>query len=222
MDAIQQDATEFGNHARAGGWRMGLLVARNVEKGSGEGRYGANRNDRYGNKISAQAFAKIADTSAPRVLRYLDAWESAAEAGHVPAAETLSPGDEVELDAETLPAWDEFYDGRAPAHDPAAFLNDLDVSVAPDAADGTPDGRIDILTSPGWTMADVAAAKEDHPHRTGEQFYPMQIVFSDAQRELHYAAIKLAKRIHNVGNSMEALAFIYEAFLAAHAEEIAA
>jgi hypothetical protein len=28
--AITADATEFGNHMRQGGWRLGLLVARNV------------------------------------------------------------------------------------------------------------------------------------------------------------------------------------------------
>lgn len=107
----ERDAQEFGLHVKQGGWRLGLLVARNVEKGKGEGRYGDNRNDRYGkNKVSAQEFGRLSGTSAPRVLRYLKAWEAAATDGFVPAAADLKPGIEPDIDVEKLPPWAEFYD----------------------------------------------------------------------------------------------------------------
>jgi hypothetical protein len=52
----------------------------------------------------------MSGTTAPRVLRYLDAWTRAADAGHVPSAATLGPGHEIDLDAETLPPWEDYYD----------------------------------------------------------------------------------------------------------------
>jgi hypothetical protein len=114
--AVDRDAKEFGLHVRQGGWRLGLLVARNVEKGKGASpgdnqhttRSFAHTKDL--GKVSAAEFARRSDTSADRILRYLTAWDKAAEAGHVPPASGLSPGDEgVALDVEALPDWTEFY-----------------------------------------------------------------------------------------------------------------
>jgi len=105
-DTVQLDAREFGVLLRTG-WRIGLLVARNVERGIGQGAR-QPRNAHYEVvKVSAQEFGRLAGTSAPRVLRHLDAWELAADAGHVPHATDLVPGQDVELD--DLPDWDEFY-----------------------------------------------------------------------------------------------------------------
>jgi len=105
-----KDAGEFGLHVGRGhGWRLGLLVARNVEPGEGEGGTYADRNERYSEKVSARAFAKKAGTSAPRVLRYYTGWERAAAAGLVPAAHELRPGDEPDIDLSKLPAWKDFY-----------------------------------------------------------------------------------------------------------------
>jgi len=106
---ITKDAEEFGIHVKQGGWRLGLLVARNVERGEA-GRPAKNRNARDDfAKVSAQQFAKLSDTSAPRVLRYLDAWNAAADAGHVSASADLSPGDDVDLNVDELPDWNDFY-----------------------------------------------------------------------------------------------------------------
>lgn len=63
---------------------LGLLVARNVEKGSGGPRTGAIR--RGFQKVSIVRFAEASTTSVTRVLRYLEAWNRATQAGHVPAA----------------------------------------------------------------------------------------------------------------------------------------
>lgn len=103
-NSVEQDAAEFGRlelHVRQGGWRLGLLVARSVEKGAGK--------SKVPGKVSARSFASKADTTDRRILRYLGAWEKAAEAGHVPAASTLSPGEEVKLKVGKLPDWAEFY-----------------------------------------------------------------------------------------------------------------
>ena len=105
----QADAREFGQHVRQGGWRLGLLVARNVEK-----KNSAHRpvSIETGAKVSARWFAETSGVSAAKVLRYLEAWNLAAEQGHVPAADTLSPGTNVDLDVDTLPAWSQFYEAK--------------------------------------------------------------------------------------------------------------
>jgi hypothetical protein len=110
MDVVEHDAREFGLHVKQGGWRLGLLVARNVERGTGgRGRKGVSQ-PRNPAKISGAAFAIKSQTSADRVLRYLDAWDRAAAAGHVTSAVDLAPGDEPPLDVEALPPWTEFYE----------------------------------------------------------------------------------------------------------------
>lgn len=109
------DAVEFGNHLRAGGWRLALLVARSVEPDAGSGAAGhRSRSTASGTRvplgdgrISAREFAKRAGTTHPRVLRYLDAWMVAAGAGDVPEVTALRPGVDVELpDAER---WSDYY-----------------------------------------------------------------------------------------------------------------
>lgn len=111
--AIKRDAHEFGLHVRQGGWRLGLLVARNVEKGigtGGGGTDGSHRRKREGEKVSAAEFARLSGTSADRVLRYLVAWNNAADAGHVKHGDELAPGVADEgIDVESLPDWADFY-----------------------------------------------------------------------------------------------------------------
>src|SRR5262245_7607975 len=75
---IELDAREFGIHVKQGGWRLGLLVARNVEPGAGAGERTdlEPRNDRSEvGKVSASRFAEQSQTSVPRVMRYLHGWE---------------------------------------------------------------------------------------------------------------------------------------------------
>jgi hypothetical protein len=111
--ATSRDAREFGLHMKQGGWRLGLLVARNVSKGTNHGgdRKSDQRNDRsVDRKVSVKEFARQAGTSHPRVSRHLDAWNRAADAGHVPHASELTPGVDPDLDWDSLPAWGNFYD----------------------------------------------------------------------------------------------------------------
>lgn len=105
---MERDAKEFGVLVKQGGWRLGLLVARNVIKAPG--RIPA---ETLAPKTNATAFAEKSSTSPTRVLRYLEAWENAATAELVPHAADLHPGGEIELDAETLPDWESFYRATA-------------------------------------------------------------------------------------------------------------
>ena len=108
----QDDAREFGLHIKQGGWRLGLLVARNVAPGAGTGgggTDGSHRSNRNGEKVSARSFAEEAGTGPARVLRYLTGWEKAAGTGTVPHAADLNPDSEPALDVETLPEWEDFY-----------------------------------------------------------------------------------------------------------------
>jgi hypothetical protein len=108
---IMKDAEEFGVHSRAGGWRLGLLVARSVEKGTGTGGNPSVARATDGGKVSARAFAETAGTSPDRVLRHLDAWELAAEAGLVRYAADLAPGDDPPLPDPGK--WSDFYPPHA-------------------------------------------------------------------------------------------------------------
>lgn len=108
----QADAQEFGQHVRQGGWRLGLLVARNVEIGEAGRPSMENRNNRSNSKVSGNEFARLSGVSRPKVLRYLAAWNLAAEQGVVPPASDLTPGTNVDLDVDTLPAWSQFYEAK--------------------------------------------------------------------------------------------------------------
>jgi len=107
---VKADAREFGLHVKQGGWRLGLLVARNVKKGVGQGARLHRDHDEVA-KVSASEFARAAGTTADRVLRYLNAWEKAADARVVAHADELVPGQEVRgLNVEKLPPWEDYFD----------------------------------------------------------------------------------------------------------------
>lgn len=133
------DAREFGEHVLHGGWRLGLLVARSVEKGGKEGVTTVTPSG----KVSARAFAGVAGTSANRVLRYLTAWEKAADAGHVPHAWGLVPGQEVALP--DVLGWSRFYDatdagGRPRDSRPADAVTILERRGVDAVVDAMPEG----------------------------------------------------------------------------------
>lgn len=105
---IELDAQEFGLHLKQGGWRLGLLVARDVEPGVGSGTrtdLGASIPRLGEGKVSAETFAEMAKSTSQRVMRYYRAWERYADRGRVPHAADLSPGDEPDLNWDLLPHW---------------------------------------------------------------------------------------------------------------------
>lgn len=104
--SIDTDATEFGRHFKQGGWRLGLLVARNVDLGRGQGKprppvdevedaSGVIGEKSQGiEKVSCSQFATTAGVSKQTVAHYYKAWQLAADDGKCTHAENLSPGDE--------------------------------------------------------------------------------------------------------------------------------
>lgn len=94
------DAREFGLRLRRGGWRSGLLVARNVVRAPGRVPV-----ETLAPKTNATEFARMADCSNDRVLRHLRAWERAATAGLVPPSTSLAPDKDLDLNLALLPTW---------------------------------------------------------------------------------------------------------------------
>jgi hypothetical protein len=89
----QDNAAEFALLDKGEGWPFARLIACSVQKGSGQGAR-QPRNDRYEvGKVSAQEFARRAETSAPRVSRYLAAWDRAADQGLCTPSADLTPND---------------------------------------------------------------------------------------------------------------------------------
>ncbi|MCV7100729.1 hypothetical protein [Mycobacterium palustre] len=91
--SIQEDARDFGQHFKQGGWRLGLLVARNVYVSGTERGRSDLQASRVG-KVTANQFAETAGVSARSVQLYYRAWELAADKDECLHATELSPGSE--------------------------------------------------------------------------------------------------------------------------------
>ncbi|GIG03167.1 hypothetical protein [Catellatospora citrea] len=110
---IDKDARDFGRHTSAGGWLLGLMVARSVHpRPAPTVARSTRRNGRAAHvptadKITAAEFALKAGCSSERVMRFYRAWERAAAAGVVPSPDKLIPG--VEVDLPDLDSWSEYY-----------------------------------------------------------------------------------------------------------------
>lgn len=119
---LQSDANEFGVGVRCGGWRLGLLVARNVEPGkAGRPKAEPDEDNRSpmndSGKVSMNKFAELAQVPVSKVKYYYDAWELAAKASLVPHAATIPPADEdicidadaIEVENDPKTSWSWFY-----------------------------------------------------------------------------------------------------------------
>jgi hypothetical protein len=100
-------------------------------------------------------------------------------------------------------------------YDSAAVIASLDASAPP-----PPTGATDFLgdldvDSAVTSMASVGAPelKADHPHRTGEQYFNMQLVFTAEQRAIFLSAIDAAKEAYALSTTMEAIVAICKQFL---------
>lgn len=128
---VEMDAKEFGEHVRNGGWRLGLLVARNVKSGAGAGaRTDLAENSARLIKISSRAFARQAGNITDKTVgKYLDAWNMAAADGHVVPSSSLSPGQEVDFsetddDGElilTPKLWDSYFKPKGEENETSVF-----------------------------------------------------------------------------------------------------
>jgi hypothetical protein len=114
---LERDAAEFGIGVRCGGWRLGLLVARNVEPGTAGRPTEESRTSAQLTKVSGRKFAEMAGVSARSVDYYYKAWDLAAQAGLVPKADQIAFGDdEVAVDIDSIEVednprtqWGHFY-----------------------------------------------------------------------------------------------------------------
>ena len=158
--SLDNDAREFGQHFKQGGWRLGLLVARNVEphKGQGKPRPPVDEAasplstpdgvlDEKPSKVSGTEFATKAGVSKQHVANYYKAWELAADDHKCLHAKDLSPGDEDLEDLEeedvehTRELWSKYLQmAKEPKEpkEPKATGN----THASGANNGTPDTKV--------------------------------------------------------------------------------
>lgn len=102
LSQTEIDAGEFGVAVRCGGWRLGLLVARNVAPAK-PGRPRADNHSPENEKVSMSKFAELAGCSPSQVKYHYDAWEFAAQAGLVPSCDKIELGDdEVCIDVDAI------------------------------------------------------------------------------------------------------------------------
>lgn len=78
---------------------------------------------------------------------------------------------------------------------PDRFLDDISGMDAPPPGVGAPE------------------LKDDHPHRTGAQYFTYQLVLTGEQRDVYFEAIDRAKQVHNLDNSMDAITAVCEAYV---------
>lgn len=96
----EDNAAEFAALDQGEGWPFAVLVACSVEK-TAAGRPGIVSVETI--KVSARAFAEVAGTSPARVLRYLEAWNRAADNNKVIPSSELEPGDALKIDTPDIP-----------------------------------------------------------------------------------------------------------------------
>lgn len=78
------------------GWKLGLMVARSVDQGVGQGR---RQGQQSSGKISLRAFAVKSGHSPQTINKYLITWNTAAKDGLVPFSEELFPNEKVLFDS---------------------------------------------------------------------------------------------------------------------------
>jgi len=88
-DSVREDAHIVGRVAHGGDWAIAFLIARNCEKREGR----APTPGEIG-KVSLRDFAALAKLSQPTIGRWFAQWMRAADAGIVPHAADLEPGED--------------------------------------------------------------------------------------------------------------------------------
>lgn len=78
-----------------------------------------------------------------------------------------------------------------------------------------PGAFLDDLARGAVVMPGVGGAesKEDHPHRTGEQYYNVQLVFDADQRQVFMDAVIQAKQRNELTSTMDAVVAIADFYL---------
>lgn len=165
----QDNAEEFKALDEGEGWPFARLVACSVVRAPGRVSI-----ETLGEKVTATEFARRADTSNDRVLRYLTAWERAAEKGWVPAAATLTP-DSVTGMTDPEHNWREVYDARKAGgrprdsrpEDAATIISRRGAQAVVNAL--TPSQQREVAAELGKTEAGIEGALEGYQQRPTEQ-----------------------------------------------------
>lgn len=194
MDQIQSDRTEFANNFKQGGWRLGLLVARNVYISSGE----RSRSDLTAaklGKLTANQFAEGIDVSARTVQLYYKAWELASNRNDGPCVtppSLLKPGQDDsasinELVEETDP------DERLKA------LNKLWLSFyhkAKGKAEPKPEPKPE--TKPSESKTEDIEPQDDSDESDEDDFVPVETQAKLAQQDKHNKIIESVESLERV------------------------
>ncbi|MEU5858663.1 hypothetical protein ABZ799_25350 [Nocardiopsis dassonvillei] len=144
---------------RSGGWWLAYFVACQVSKGAVGKQAAANRPG----KISAAEFARRSGTSPERVLRYLQAWEAAREAGVVQfGAADLYPGHEL-VDLPDEEVWGQFYSSRRNSASERSAL----VAAAAEVAGIRPTKALEVKENP--TALKVAIIADERTAEAAKQ-----------------------------------------------------
>lgn len=142
-DVVVRDAREFGVYARTGGWAFALKVARSVRPGGqAAGESG---------KVSAKAFAELAECSPERVMRFYKAWDMAADDGLVPQFEALAPGEDIELPEADV--WLSYYSSRSSA----SSVRGHAITAAAEAEGIRPTKALEVAENPTALRAAILA-----------------------------------------------------------------
>jgi hypothetical protein len=162
---VDDDAREFGKHFKQGGWRLGLLVARNVEPGS-PGRPGNRSPENVSDKVSMSKFAELAGVSKSHVSYCFKAWQLAAGEGLCPHAETLSPDDEVLDDIEQddehmLEKWPKYLEKAKEPQEPKE-------PKVPGSRQGSKSGGVKAEKTPQAQLTRVVEQVSDDTERLSE------------------------------------------------------
>ncbi|MFF5932896.1 hypothetical protein [Streptomyces sp. NPDC012508] len=146
-DVVVRDAREFGAYARTGGWAFALKVARSVRPGG----QAADESGVSGAKVSAKAFAELAECSPERVMRYYKAWDMAADDGLVPQFEALVPGEDIELPEADV--WLSYYSSRSSA----SSVRGHAITAAAEAEGIRPTKALEVAENPTALRAAILA-----------------------------------------------------------------
>jgi hypothetical protein len=83
------------------------------------------------------------------------------------------------------------------------------------------DARLDARAGLGEISVGAPELKDDHPHRTGEQYFRVELVFRAEERDKFVAALRLAKDIYEVDSIFEAAVLMAGFFVKQHAPVVA-
>lgn len=205
MSQIDSDAIEFGNHFKQGGWRLGLLVARNVHISNGERSRSDIAASKLG-KLTANQFAEKSGVSARTVQLYYKAWELASNRSDGPCVtppQLLKPGQDDTLSINEL-VEESDPDERLKA------LNKLWLSFYHKAKgkDEKPEPKPE--PKPAEKTVEVAATEDDSDSNDDDSFVPIETQAELARKDKHNKIVESAESLERVADRFDQIGEVEE------------